>query len=110
MVVIFGHSGQTCFEIEPRSLRFFTVSVHGLVDGHPVLYFLVNYRRFISQHEIPLDPGVNLVFIPPGRGRSTLPEAIPWCLLDNDMVATRRRYPTPRRSVGAGQRLGSPSP
>ena len=37
---------------------------------------LVNYRRFHCEIEIPLDPGVNLIAIPAGKGKSTLLEAI----------------------------------
>lgn len=54
---------------------------------------LVNYRRFLGEIEIPLDPGVNLIHIPPGMGRSTLLEAISWCLLGNELVSDPHQVP-----------------
>lgn len=48
---------------------------------------LINYRRFAGEIELPLDPGVNLVVIPPGMGKTTILEAIAWCLLGNELVA-----------------------
>jgi len=54
---------------------------------------LVNYRRFHGEVEMPLDPGVNLIAIPAGRGRSTLLEAISWCLLGNELVSDPGQVP-----------------
>lgn len=42
---------------------------------------MVNYRRFAGEIELPLDPGITLIEIPPGGGKSTVLEAIAWCLL-----------------------------
>lgn len=54
---------------------------------------LVNYRRFHGEIELPLDPGVNLIAIPSGMGRSTLLEAISWCLLGNELVSDPGQVP-----------------
>lgn len=54
---------------------------------------LVNYRRFLGEIKIHLDPGVNLIAIPAGRGRSTLLEAISWCLLGNELVSEPGQVP-----------------
>lgn len=48
---------------------------------------LLNYRRFAGEVEIPLDPGVNIVLIPPGMGKTTILEAVAWCLMGNEMVS-----------------------
>lgn len=54
---------------------------------------MVNYRRFLGEMEIPLDPGVNLVQILPGMGRSTLLEAVSWCLLGNELISNPHQVP-----------------
>ncbi|MBI0584559.1 MAG: AAA family ATPase [Methanomassiliicoccus sp.] len=54
---------------------------------------LSNYRRFSGEIEFPLGPGVNLVVIPPGKGKSTLLEAIAWCLLGNELVSDPGEVP-----------------
>ncbi len=48
---------------------------------------MVNYRRFSGEISIPLDPEVNLIALPCGRGRTTILEAISWCLLGNELVS-----------------------
>ncbi len=62
---------------------------------------LVNYRRFHCEIEIPLDPGVNLIAIPAGKGRSTLLEAISWCLLGNELVSDPGQVPN-QDALGSG--------
>lgn len=47
---------------------------------------LRNYRRFTGEIEIVLEPNVNLIVIPPGMGKTTILEAISWCLLGNELV------------------------
>lgn len=42
---------------------------------------LRNYRRFAGEVELNLAPGLNLVHGPPGMGKSTIVEAVAWCLL-----------------------------
>jgi hypothetical protein len=61
----------------------------------------VNYRRFAGEVEIPLDRGVNLIVVPPGMGKTTILEAIAWCLLGNDMVPDPRKVPN-AEALGAG--------
>jgi hypothetical protein len=62
---------------------------------------LVNYRRFAGEIELPLDPGVNLVVVPYGMGKTSVLEAISWCLLGNDMVADPALVPN-REALGTG--------
>jgi hypothetical protein len=54
---------------------------------------LINYRRYAGEIELPLDPGVNLIAIPPGMGKTTILEAISWCLLGNELVADPEQVP-----------------
>jgi hypothetical protein len=62
---------------------------------------LINYRRFAGEVEIRLDQGVNLIVVPPGMGKTTILEAIAWCLLGNDMVSDFRQVPN-AEALGAG--------
>lgn len=62
---------------------------------------LVNYRRFAGEIELPLDPGVNMIVVPPGMGKTTVLEAISWCLLGNELVADPAQVPN-REALGMG--------
>lgn len=62
---------------------------------------LINYRRFAGEIELPLDPGVNLVVVPAGKGKTTILEAISWCLLGNELVADADQVPN-AEALGAG--------
>ncbi len=62
---------------------------------------LINYRRYAGEIELPLDPGVNLIVIPPGMGKTTILEAISWCLLGNELVADPEQVPN-AEALGAG--------
>ena len=62
---------------------------------------LINYRRFAGEIELPLDPGVNMIAIPPGKGKTTILEAISWCLLGNELVSDPGQVPNVE-ALGAG--------
>jgi hypothetical protein len=53
---------------------------------------LTNYRRFAGEIELPLDPGVNMIAVPSG-GKTTILEAISWCLLGNELVSDPGQVP-----------------
>jgi hypothetical protein len=63
---------------------------------------LINYRRFAGEIDLPLDPGVNLVVIPPGMGKTTILEAISWCLLGNELVSEPGQVPN-AEALGRGK-------
>lgn len=42
---------------------------------------LRNYRRFRGEVEIPLSGGIDVITAPPGHGKSSLAEAVAWCLV-----------------------------
>jgi len=54
---------------------------------------LVNYRRFAGEVRLPLDPGVNMVVIPPGMGKTTVLEAVSWCVLGTELVSDPEQVP-----------------
>lgn len=62
---------------------------------------LINYRRFAGEIELPLDPGVNLIVIPRGMGKTTVLEAISWCLLGTELVSDPEQVPN-AEALGAG--------
>lgn len=62
---------------------------------------LINYRRFVGEIELPLDPGVNTIVIPPGMGKTTILEAVSWCLLGTELVADPEQVPNVE-ALGAG--------
>ncbi|MDW5561732.1 MAG: AAA family ATPase [Methanomassiliicoccus sp.] len=62
---------------------------------------LTNYRRYAGEIELPLDPGVNLVHMPPGMGKTTILEAISWCLLGTELVAEPGQVPN-AEALGMG--------
>lgn len=41
---------------------------------------LRNYRRFRGEIELPLSGGIDIVQTPPGMGKSSIAEAVAWCL------------------------------
>jgi DNA repair exonuclease SbcCD ATPase subunit len=62
---------------------------------------LINYRRFAGEIELPLDPGVNMIVMPPGMGKTTILEAVSWCLLGTELVADPEQVPN-AEALGAG--------
>lgn len=54
---------------------------------------LRNYRRFRGEIELSLSPGINLVTTPPGGGKTTVLEAVSWCLLGNALVCDPNQVP-----------------
>ena len=54
---------------------------------------LRNYRRFAGEIELPLDPGINLISIPAGLGKTSILEAVSWCLLGTELVAEPEQVP-----------------
>ncbi|HHT74517.1 MAG TPA: AAA family ATPase [Methanomassiliicoccaceae archaeon] len=47
----------------------------------PVLSIVIrNYRRFRGEIELPLSGGMDVIQIPPGMGKSSVAEAVAWCL------------------------------
>ena len=54
---------------------------------------LRNYRRFAGEIELPLDPGMNLISIPAGLGKTSILEAISWCLLGTELVSEPEQVP-----------------
>jgi hypothetical protein len=54
---------------------------------------LRNYRRFTGEIELPLDPGINLITMPAGQGKTTLLEAVSWGLLGTELVAEPEQVP-----------------
>ncbi len=54
---------------------------------------LRNYRRFAGEIELPLDPGINLIAIPAGLGKTSILEAVSWCLLGTELVCEPEQVP-----------------
>jgi hypothetical protein len=54
---------------------------------------LRNYRRFAGEIELPLDPGVNLIVIPTGQGKTSILEAVSWGLLGPELVTEPEQVP-----------------
>lgn|GEM_PF-1117189 len=48
---------------------------------------LRNYRRFRGEIEVPLSAGIDLICAPPGGGKSSLAEAVAWCLVGRSGAA-----------------------
>ncbi len=69
---------------------------------------LEDYRRFRGEIELPFCPGANLVVVPSGKGKTTLIEAISWCLLGNELVSVPGDVPNCRCS-GEGHGKGTVS-
>lgn len=54
---------------------------------------LRNYRRFAGEIELPLDPGINLITVPAGQGKTSILEAVSWCLLGTELVSEPEQVP-----------------
>jgi hypothetical protein len=62
---------------------------------------LRNYRRFAGEILLPFDQNVNMIVIPAGQGKTSILEAVSWCLLGTDLVSQPDQIPN-ADALGAG--------
>ncbi len=61
-----------------------------------------NYRRYQGEVELELGDGITVVSMPPGKGKTTVLEAISWCLFGSGGSSNASEIPNAQEMCGGG--------